>query len=43
MEEGTWGIVEILESIARFLLEENLIQRDEELFFLQLLSERDPS
>lgn len=35
--------MEILETIAKILYEENLIQRDEELQFLQLLKERDAS
>ena len=35
--------MEILETIAKILYEENLIQRDEELRFLQLLKERDVS
>ncbi len=35
--------MEILETIAKILYEENLIQRDEELRFLELLKERDVS
>ena len=35
--------MEILETIAKILYEENLIQRDEELRFLQLPKERDVS
>ena len=35
--------MEILETIAKILYEENLIQRDEELRFLELLKERDDS
>ena len=35
--------MEILETIAKILYEENLIQHDEELRFLQLLKERDAS
>ena len=35
--------MEIFETIAKILYEENLIQRDEELRFLELLKERDAS
>ena len=35
--------MEIMECIAKILLEEHLIQRDEELQFLPLLKERDAS
>ena len=35
--------MDIMETIAQMLYEENLIQRDEELQFLQLLKERDAS
>ncbi len=35
--------MEILEIIAKILYEEHLIQRDEELQFLQFLKERDAS
>lgn len=35
--------MEIMETIAKILYEENLIQRDEELRLLQLIKERDAS
>ena len=35
--------MDIMETIAKMLYEENLIQRDEELQFLQLLKERGAS